>query len=94
MIIIMHFQVTVDSSPPRPGVVNDSHPGEPDRDFQRSLHLHAHWEGFFDHESGILFYKYGLSMDNKCLSLDFFSEENEQVRQDIHVYTNNAWLDT
>ena len=69
----------MDISPPRPGAVKDSPLGEPDRDFQQSLQLHVHWEGFFDHESGVLLYKYGLS--ENCLSMEDFSEENEQVRR-------------
>jgi len=30
-------------------------------DYQQSLHLNVHWEGFFDPESGVKYYKYVVS---------------------------------
>ena len=69
--------MTVDTSPPRPGAVMDGPEGQPDIDFQQSLELHAHWDGFFDHESGILLYKYAFS--RICLNAEHFTSGNEQV---------------
>ena len=60
------FQITVDTSPPLPGHVFDSEPGSRDVDYQSSLQLHASWHGFFDRESGIKQYKYGVHTD--CLA--------------------------
>lgn len=34
--------------------------GTPELDFQQSTTLHVHWDGFFDRESGVLFYQYGI----------------------------------
>lgn len=34
--------------------------GTPEVDFQQSTTLHVHWDGFFDRESGVLFYQYGI----------------------------------
>ncbi|XP_078589451.1 uncharacterized protein LOC144869806 [Branchiostoma floridae x Branchiostoma japonicum] len=62
------LQVTVDRSPPLPGHVQDSLPGETDTDYQQDVIIHASWEGFFDRESGIMFYL--VSIGNMCTSLD------------------------
>ena len=74
----------MDTSPPRPGAVMDGPEGQPDIDYQKSLELHAHWDGFFDHESGILLYKYAFS--RICLNAEHFASDNEQVSVDI--FTN------
>ena len=42
-------------------------------DYQQSMTLNAHWEGFFDRESGVLFYQYGY--DTKPLNASAFSLE-------------------
>lgn len=34
--------------------------GTPEVDFQQSTTLYVHWDGFFDRESGVLFYQYGI----------------------------------
>ncbi|XP_066275498.1 uncharacterized protein [Branchiostoma lanceolatum] len=62
------FQVTVDRSPPLPGHVHDSLPGETDTDYQQDGTIHASWEGFFDRESGVMFYL--VSVEEMCSSLD------------------------
>ena len=54
----INIQITIDTSAPLPGAVHDGTLGSPDVDFQQSLQLTAHWDGFFDKESGIRFYEY------------------------------------
>lgn len=56
----VHFQITIDTSPPHTGIVQDGVKGIPEVDFQQSTLLQAHWDGFFDRESGVLFYQYGF----------------------------------
>lgn len=68
---LIYFQITIDSSPPHAGEVHDGVQGSPDVDFQTSLTLKAHWEGFFDRESGVKFYQY--SFNDHCLSSSDFS---------------------
>ena len=48
----------MDTSPPQAGVVHDGMPGSGEVDFQEGNDLAAHWEGFFDKESGVKFYEY------------------------------------
>lgn len=44
--------------------------GTPELDFQQSTTLHVHWDGFFDRESGVLFYQYGIQT-KQTLPSDF-----------------------
>lgn len=44
--------------------------GTPEADFQQSTTLHVHWDGFFDRESGVLFYQYGIQT-KQMLPSDF-----------------------
>ncbi|XP_067682774.1 uncharacterized protein [Haliotis asinina] len=63
----LHLKITIDSSSPRPGAVHDGVMGQPEIDYQDTTQLHAHWEGFFDRESGVKFYQYGYA--DHCLNL-------------------------
>ena len=74
-------QVTIDVSPPAPGHVKDSRTGTPDIDFQSSFVHHAHWQGFFDKESGVMFYQYGFS--DSCLPSEDFIPTSENVSLSI-----------
>uniref|UniRef100_A0ABM0MJ98 Uncharacterized protein LOC102806247 n=1 Tax=Saccoglossus kowalevskii TaxID=10224 RepID=A0ABM0MJ98_SACKO len=58
LVDVKTFQVTVDTSPPHEGTVHDSRTGETDLDYQQDIQIFASWDGFFDRESGILFYVY------------------------------------
>ncbi|XP_071964161.1 uncharacterized protein [Antedon mediterranea] len=65
-------KITIDTSNPHPGTVFEGLPGENDIDFQQVLQIDAHWSGFFDKESGIKYYKYGIS--SRCLTIaDFYN---------------------
>ena len=64
-------QITVDMTAPLPGVVSDSEQSEPDVDFQQGSTQHASWQGFFDRESGIMFYQFAFS--DHCLTASDFS---------------------
>ncbi|XP_078682420.1 uncharacterized protein LOC144916894 [Branchiostoma floridae x Branchiostoma belcheri] len=85
------FQITVDTSPPLPGHVHDSLPAETDLDFQQDTVIQASWEGFFDRESGVMFYMYGFAED--CLTLgnvtEFGNTSNYQVANTTS--TNAVW---
>ncbi|KAK3101031.1 hypothetical protein FSP39_000383, partial [Pinctada imbricata] len=67
---ILRKKITVDISPPHTGVVHDGIRGTPEVDYQQSTSLKAHWEGFFDRESGVLFYQYGF--DTSCIDKAVF----------------------
>ena len=56
---------------PLPGVVSDSQQSQADIDFQQDSTQHVSWQGFFDRESGIMFYQYAFS--DGCVSASDFS---------------------
>ena len=64
-------------SPPLAGHVFDGKPGQRDRDYQSDLIIHGHWQGFFDRESGIRLYKYGVHQT--CLNSKDFEENDTAV---------------
>ncbi|CAG2200973.1 unnamed protein product [Mytilus edulis] len=68
-------KITIDVSPPHEGYVQDGIRGDPEIDFQQDLHIDAHWEGFFDRESGVEFYQYIFS--DHCFNNDEFKANNE-----------------
>ncbi len=55
-----HFvlQISVDTSPPEIGKVHDGMMGSAEVDYQSDFNMNAYWDGFFDKESGVKFYKY------------------------------------
>ena len=55
------LQITIDTSAPHTGFVHDGIPDDVEIDYQQSLHLKVHWDGFFDPESGVKYYKYVFS---------------------------------
>ncbi|XP_078616232.1 uncharacterized protein LOC144884653 [Branchiostoma floridae x Branchiostoma japonicum] len=83
------FQVTVDRSPPLPGHVHDSLPGETDTDYQQDVIIHASWEGFFDRESGIMFYL--VSIAEKCTSLGNMTSEGNNSFSTNTTSTYVTW---
>ena len=82
MIFHNIFQITIDISPPHEGSVHDGLKGDPEVDYQQQLHLHAHWEGFFDRESGVESYLYTFS--NRCVTREEFKNIS-MVRRLIHL---------
>ncbi|XP_053398434.1 uncharacterized protein LOC128556766 [Mercenaria mercenaria] len=79
---VQHKKITIDTSPPHKGIVHDGISGDPEVDFQQSLQLAGHWDGFFDKESGVWFYSYGFS--ERCLN------ENELHLKVNWTYDNRA----
>ncbi|VDI18543.1 Hypothetical predicted protein, partial [Mytilus galloprovincialis] len=67
--------ITIDVSPPHEGYVHDGIRGDPELDYQQDLHVDAHWEGFFDRESGVEFYQYIFS--DHCMTSLEFKNSNE-----------------
>ncbi|XP_067680773.1 uncharacterized protein [Haliotis asinina] len=66
----LDFKVTIDNSPPHTGSVHDGQRGHSEVDYQDNKQLHAHWDGFFDRESGVKFYQYGYA--DHCLEIKDF----------------------
>ncbi|XP_022102003.1 uncharacterized protein LOC110985345 [Acanthaster planci] len=64
LVTTQTIKVTVDTSAPQAGVVHDGIRGSNEVDFQEGSILSAHWEGFFDRESGVKFYQY--LFDSSC----------------------------
>ena len=52
-------------------------------DFQQSKTLSAYWDGFFDKESGVMFYMYGFS-DEPTPAADFRLDSNSSIVISIH----------
>lgn len=75
-------QITIDVTPPHAGLVHDGNKGSPEIDYQQGTSLTAHWDQFFDRESGVLFYQYipGTS----CAGKDDF--DLERTHTDVCVY--------
>ena len=48
--------------------MHDGMVGSNEIDYQEATALHAHWEGFFDKESGVKFYEY--IYHTKCWAQD------------------------
>ena len=74
----VRMEFLVDESPPVTGVVTDGTDGSPDEDFTRDKVANAYWRGFYDHESGIQFYKYAIA--NRCLTTDEMVGKETEVR--------------
>ncbi|CAG2198378.1 unnamed protein product [Mytilus edulis] len=58
---VLTTKITIDTSPPQTGTVHDGLNELPDIDYQQDFHLDFHWDGFFDPESGVQYYKYIIS---------------------------------
>ncbi|XP_025086756.1 uncharacterized protein LOC112559635 [Pomacea canaliculata] len=82
-------QITLDASPPHPGVVNDGIPDSPEVDYQYSRTLHAYWSDFFDRESGIKFYQYAFH--TSCLNSSVFGHNTQDSRIVMTYETTATW---
>ncbi|XP_053401094.1 uncharacterized protein LOC123523194 isoform X2 [Mercenaria mercenaria] len=84
---VVSRKFTIDVSPPHEGMVQDGIPDEPEVDFQQTLELFAHWDGFFDKESSVWFYMYGF--DTECIAAEEFDvrQTNEKI---IKTYETSA----
>lgn len=60
--------ILVDESAPETGVVREGGQESTDIDYVSEQNITISWRGFIDHESGVKFYRLGLS--NSCLSLE------------------------
>ncbi|KAI8485722.1 hypothetical protein Bbelb_365560, partial [Branchiostoma belcheri] len=77
LVTTQTLQITIDISPPEPGHVMDSLPGQVDMDFQNDENVHCYWSGFFDHESGVKFYQ--VYFDTRCGTSDDFGVPEPQM---------------
>ncbi|VDI60122.1 Hypothetical predicted protein, partial [Mytilus galloprovincialis] len=68
-------KITIDVSPPHEGTVHDGIRGDTEVDYQTDLHLDAHWEGFFDRESGVEFYRFIFA--DYCFTNEEFKNSNK-----------------
>ncbi|OPL33283.1 hypothetical protein AM593_05274, partial [Mytilus galloprovincialis] len=68
------IKITIDITPPVAGHVHDGVYGSPEVDYQQDLQLDVHWEGFFDHESGVAFYQCEFS--EVCLTGEHFQNKS------------------
>ncbi|XP_078322971.1 uncharacterized protein LOC111122905 [Crassostrea virginica] len=74
-------KITIDTSPPHTGIVQDGIRGTPEVDFQQSTTLHIHWDGFFDRESGVLFYQYGFHTEPMSSSDFKLNSVNPEIKE-------------
>lgn len=82
------LQITIDISPPQAGDVHDGLPGSPEVDFQQEFYLNFYWNGFFDSESGVKYYKYVVS-DHCWTKEDLFASIEVQILLDNHTSSFN-----
>ena len=83
------MEFLVDESPPVTGGVMDGADGIPDVDFTQDKVASTYWRGFYDHESGIKFYKYAIA--NRCLTVDeMLGNETEVVGAVVDTMGNTT----
>ena len=71
-------------------MVSDSEQSQPDIDFQQDFTQHASWQGFFDRESGVMFYKYAFS--DACLTAkDFTVPPTSNVRMHLKTHIHKKY---
>ncbi|XP_046561789.1 uncharacterized protein LOC124270793 [Haliotis rubra] len=85
----MEFKVTIDTSSPHPGVVQDGQFGNPEVDYQQHLQLYSHWDGFLDKESGVKFYQYKFGPH--CLSANEFGVNKSSFEVTETYSTSASW---
>lgn len=85
---MFNFQITLDLSRPHQGYVHDGIKGDHEVNFQQGAQLNAHWEGFYDLESGIDFYQYVFS--DKCFNETEMAVSSEvlYLKSDTSVLSN------
>ena len=76
--------ITIDTTPPQLGIVNDGVPGQTDVDYQQGMILNGYWEGFTDPDSGIHHYNYAIA--NSCLTID---QLQSSQREGIVIHRTN-----
>ncbi|KAI0242789.1 hypothetical protein LSAT2_011095 [Lamellibrachia satsuma] len=83
------LEITIDTTAPLPGVVSDSQQSQADIDFQQGSTHYASWQGFFDRESGILFYQYAFS-DGCVAASDFSVPPIGKVKETTLTYASRT----
>nr|XP_034301655.1 uncharacterized protein LOC105322112 [Crassostrea gigas] len=87
---ILSKKITIDTSPPHPGMVKDGVRGTEEVDFQQSKTLTAHWDGFFDRESGVLFYQYGFNTSPIPASAFALDTGNSMLHETYSVHATHT----
>ncbi|XP_064646780.1 uncharacterized protein LOC135499763 [Lineus longissimus] len=82
-------KISIDKSRPRRGVVHDGLPGAPDVDYQSSRNLAAYWDGFFDHESGIVYFQYAWG--TSCQGTGVFGIKYDSAKVKKTTQTSAQW---
>jgi hypothetical protein len=80
----------MDTSPPHPGSVEDGVRGTGEVDYQQSKTLAAHWQGFFDRESGVLFYQYGFHTSPISASAFALDTGNAMVNSMLPLFLDDT----
>nr|XP_034332757.1 uncharacterized protein LOC105327902 isoform X2 [Crassostrea gigas] len=80
---ILTKKITIDISPPHTGTVQDGIRGTDEIDFQQRKTLDAYWDGFFDKESGVMFYMYGFDTV-KIPTSDFQLDSNSSIVKETY----------
>ncbi|CAC5375018.1 unnamed protein product [Mytilus coruscus] len=74
---VLTTKITIDTSPPQIGTVHDGLYELPEIDYQQDYHLDFHWDGFFDPESGVKYYKYIIA--NYCWTKQDLTSSTEGI---------------
>ncbi|XP_056015772.1 uncharacterized protein LOC125675332 [Ostrea edulis] len=86
---VLTKKITIDLSPPHTGTVQDGLKGTDEVDFQQSKTLNAHWDGFFDKESGVMFYMYGFSTEPIPASALQLDSNNSIVKETYAIHATH-----
>ncbi|XP_053389666.1 uncharacterized protein LOC128546093, partial [Mercenaria mercenaria] len=86
LVNIEHLDVLTDDSPPEEGVIQEGVAGSPDVDYTSENEIIINWHGYIDHESGIKFYRVGLS--DRCLSRKELDQLNKTLNNTQIIETS------
>ncbi|KAK3082667.1 hypothetical protein FSP39_002132, partial [Pinctada imbricata] len=88
LVATARTKITIDTTGPHPGSVNDGIASQDEVDYQQTLDLNGYWSGFFDRESSVIFYQYGFA--NRCLEASEFSSNISETTNIEQTTTTTA----
>ncbi|XP_062589946.1 uncharacterized protein LOC134251560 [Saccostrea cucullata] len=84
LVSIQHVDILSDDSPPHKGVVYEGPQGYPDIDYTSENSVNVRWDGFIDHESGIMKYRIGIS--DHCLTNGEMDVYSHNLPNNFSIY--------
>lgn len=91
LVAIEHVDILADDSPPVRGVVVEGPEGYPDIDYTSEASVIVRWNGFIDHESGIM--KYRIGIGEHCLTATEMNVYSHDLPKNLSLYeSSEAYL--